>query len=69
MGRLGSITFVLAVYQIVRKPPHVDCPLKLAVASQLVVDDNETVGADGITTNFNRITPDSLSTHDATPPN
>ena len=66
-GKLGKATFVVALYQTVRKLPQDDCPLKLAVASQLLVDDNETVGADGIITNFNRITPDSDSTQEGVP--
>ena len=66
-GKLGKATFVVALYQTVRKLPHVDCPLKLADGLQLLVDDNDTVGADGMVTNFNRITPDSDSTHEGVP--
>jgi len=66
-GKFGKATFVLALYQTVRKFPQFDNPLKLAVASQLLVGDNDTVGAVGIVTNFKRITPDSDSTHDGVP--
>ena len=66
-GKFGKATFVLALYQTVRKFPQDDWPLKLAVASQLLVDDNETIGAVGIVSNFNRMTPDSDSTQDAVP--
>ena len=64
MGRLGKAMWVVALYQTVFKLPQDDCPLKLAVELQLPVDDNETVGAGGIKTNFKRITPDSDSMHD-----
>ena len=66
-GKLGKATFVVALYQTVRKLPQDDNPLKLAEASQLLVADNDTVGAVGIVTNFNRITPDSDSTQEGVP--
>ena len=58
---------MVALYHTVRKLPHDDWPLKLEDGLQLPVDVNETVGAVGIRTNFNRITPDSLSTQDGVP--
>jgi len=44
--------WVVALYQTVFKLPQDDCPLKLAVELQLPVDDNETIGADGIKSMF-----------------
>ena len=67
-GKLGKATLVDAAYQTVEKPAgHVAVPEKLVGRPQPLLTFKLATGAPDMTLIFNRIAPDSVSTHEGVP--